>query len=37
MQSHMGTPLNEGSKHFRNFPRVILVGTTVIRANVTPK
>jgi hypothetical protein len=33
----MGTPLNEGSKHFKNFPRDVLVGTTDIRANVRPK
>jgi hypothetical protein len=37
MQGRMGTPLNEGSEHFKNFPRDILIGTTVIRANVRPK
>jgi hypothetical protein len=37
MQGRMGTPLNEGSKHFNNFPRDVLIGTTVIRANFRPK
>jgi hypothetical protein len=37
MQGRMGTPQNEGSKHFKNFPRDVLVGTTVIRTNVRPK
>jgi hypothetical protein len=37
MQGRIGTPSNETSKHFRNFPRDIFVGTTVIRANVRPK
>jgi hypothetical protein len=37
MQGRIGTPSNEGSEHFRNFPRDIFVGTTVILANVRPK